>query len=80
MAVDASSRDLRWQSEALCAETNIEAFHPEKGGSAMAAKAICARCDVRQQCLDYAMANDEPDGIWGGLSVTERRRLRRSAA
>jgi WhiB family transcriptional regulator, redox-sensing transcriptional regulator len=80
VAVDPSARgDLSWQTEALCAETNLEAFHPDKGGSTRIAKAICAACDVRQQCLEYALTNKEPDGIWGGLTVTERRRLRRAA-
>ena len=77
MAVDTSARrDLSWQTEALCAETDIEAFHPEKGGSTRVAKAICAGCDVRQQCLDYALTNRIPDGVWGGLSPLERKARR----
>ncbi|WP_298714272.1 WhiB family transcriptional regulator [uncultured Micrococcus sp.] len=69
--------DLAWQVDALCAQTDPEAFFPEKGGSTREAKKVCAACDVRRQCLDYAMANDERFGIWGGLSERERRRLRR---
>ena len=68
---------LSWQSDALCAQVDPEAFFPEKGGSAKAAKRICQSCDVAAQCLAYAMANDERFGIWGGKSERERRRLLR---
>ncbi len=65
-----------WQDRALCAETDPEAFFPEKGGSTREAKRICSSCDVRQECLESALRNDERFGIWGGLSERERRRLR----
>ena len=68
-----------WQERALCAQTDPEAFFPEKGGSTREAKRICSGCDVKAECLDYALANDERFGIWGGLSERERRRLRRAA-
>jgi WhiB family redox-sensing transcriptional regulator len=68
-----------WQEEALCAQTDPEAFFPEKGGSTREAKRICTGCDVRVECLEYALANDERFGIWGGLSERERRRLKRAA-
>lgn len=70
---------LAWQSDALCAQTDPEAFFPEKGGSTRDAKKICASCEVRAQCLEYALANDERFGIWGGLSERERRKLRKRA-
>ncbi len=69
-----------WQERALCAETDPEAFFPEKGGSTREAKKICTGCDVRTECLEYALGNDERFGIWGGLSERERRRLRRQAS
>ncbi|WP_237495967.1 WhiB family transcriptional regulator [Modestobacter sp. L9-4] len=68
-----------WQERALCAETDPEAFFPEKGGSTREAKKICTGCEVRAECLEYALGNDERFGIWGGLSERERRRLRRRA-
>jgi WhiB family transcriptional regulator, redox-sensing transcriptional regulator len=68
-----------WQEQALCAETDPEAFFPEKGGSTREAKKICTGCEVKAQCLEYALSNDERFGIWGGLSERERRRLRRRA-
>jgi WhiB family transcriptional regulator, redox-sensing transcriptional regulator len=67
----------QWQDKALCAQTDPEAFFPEKGGSTREAKKICLGCEVRHECLDYALAHDERFGIWGGLSERERRRLKR---
>ncbi len=67
----------QWQDRALCAQTDPEAFFPEKGGSTREAKRICLGCEVRGECLEYALANDERFGIWGGLSERERRRLKR---
>lgn len=66
-----------WYDRALCAETDPEAFFPEKGGSTREAKKICLGCEVRYECLEYALAHDERFGIWGGLSERERRRLKR---
>jgi WhiB family transcriptional regulator, redox-sensing transcriptional regulator len=71
--------ELGWQADALCAQTDPEAFFPEKGGSTRDAKKVCGACTVRAQCLEYALANDERFGIWGGLSERERRRLRKRA-
>ncbi len=68
-----------WQAEALCAQTDPEAFFPEKGGSTREAKRVCESCTVRAECLEYALAHDERFGIWGGLSERERRKLKRAA-
>ena len=73
------SDSLAWQAEALCAQTDPEAFFPEKGGSTRDAKKICGGCEVKAQCLDYALENDERFGIWGGLSERERRKLKKRA-
>jgi WhiB family redox-sensing transcriptional regulator len=78
--VGGPDEDQGWQERALCAETDPEAFFPEKGGSTREAKKICTGCEVRAECLEYALANDERFGIWGGLSERERRRLRRRTA
>ncbi len=67
-----------WQENALCAQTDPESFFPEKGGSTREAKRICVSCEVRTQCLEYALAHDERFGIWGGLSERERRRLKKA--
>jgi WhiB family redox-sensing transcriptional regulator len=77
--VEDEDSQLAWQADSLCAQTDPEAFFPEKGGSTRDAKKICASCDVRGQCLEYALQNDERFGIWGGLSERERRKLRHRA-
>jgi WhiB family redox-sensing transcriptional regulator len=74
------SGPLGWQERALCAQTDPEAFFPEKGGSTREAKRICESCEVRAQCLEYALDNDERFGIWGGYSERERRRLKQRRA
>ncbi|RBP66137.1 transcription factor WhiB [Brevibacterium sanguinis] len=75
----ANDGELSWQDQALCAQTDPEAFFPEKGGSTREAKRVCASCEVRSECLEYALANDERFGIWGGMSERERRRLKKRA-
>jgi WhiB family redox-sensing transcriptional regulator len=70
---------LGWQERALCAQTDPEAFFPEKGGSTREAKKVCVSCDVRAECLEYALLHDERFGIWGGLSERERRKLKKRA-
>ena len=71
--------DPGWQERALCAQTDPEAFFPEKGGSTREAKRVCSGCSVRAECLESALENDERFGIWGGLSERERRRLARAS-
>jgi WhiB family transcriptional regulator, redox-sensing transcriptional regulator len=72
--------ELEWQERGLCAQTDPESFFPEKGGSTREAKRTCMACEVRVQCLDYALTNGERFGIWGGLSERERRRVKKRAA
>jgi len=72
-------RGVTWQASALCAQTDPEAFFPEKGGSTREAKAVCKCCEVKKECLEYALLHDERFGIWGGLSERERRKLKRRA-
>jgi len=71
--------DLAWQDEALCAQTDPQAFVPEKAGSTRQAKKVGSSHDVRSECLEYALANAERFGICGGLSERERRRLKKRA-
>ena len=70
---------IPWQERARCREFDPEVFFPEKGGSSREAKRICVGCEVKSECLAYALAHDERFGIWGGLSERERRRLKRRA-
>ena len=48
---------LGWQEQALCAQTDPEAFFPEKGGSTREAKRICVGCEVKAECLEYALGS-----------------------
>ena len=74
-----SPAELDWQREALCAQVDPDLWFPEKGGSAAEPKRTCLACSVRTECLDYALANGERHGVWGGKSERERRRLLREA-
>lgn len=76
---DDAVEEPSWQERALCAQTDPEAFFPEKGGSTREAKKVCVGCEVRAECLEYALENDERFGIWGGLSERERRKLKKRA-
>jgi WhiB family transcriptional regulator, redox-sensing transcriptional regulator len=75
--IDTIEDELSWQERALCAQTDPEAFFPEKGGSTRDAKKVCVGCDVRAECLEYALEHDERFGIWGGLSERERRKFKK---
>lgn len=75
-----TQQDLSWQAKAACLEVEPEIFFPERGGSSKAARSVCSRCEVRVQCLRYALRNREQFGIWGGTSERERRKLRRLAS
>ncbi|MFD0078192.1 WhiB family transcriptional regulator [Streptomyces sp. NPDC127166] len=70
------SVETEWQERALCAQTDPELFHPELGHSCREARKVCGACEVRAECLAHALAVPETDGVWGGLTYRERRRLR----
>lgn len=57
---------------ALCAEVDPDIFHPEKGATERPGKSICARCDSRVECLEWALDHPSERGIWGGLNHRER--------
>lgn len=68
-----------WVADAACRGLSAaakELFFPAAGESGHEAKAICASCVVRPDCLDWAIRMDERDGIWGGLTAPERRKVR----
>ncbi len=72
--------DRRWQERANCLGVDPDLFFPERGASTREAKAVCRGCEVRDECLEYALDQGEKFGIWGGLSERERRRVRRQRA
>ncbi|MFE5842009.1 WhiB family transcriptional regulator [Streptomyces niveus] len=74
-----------WRLAAVCCDEDPELFYPiGNTGPALVqieeAKAVCRRCPVREQCLQWALENGQDHGVWGGLSVDERRARRRRAA
>jgi WhiB family redox-sensing transcriptional regulator len=74
-----------WRSQGACLSADPDLFFPiSTTGSAAAqvaeAKAVCARCAVRTQCAGYALEHLDVQGIWGGTTDDERRKLRRSRA
>ena len=68
-----------WSEAGLCAQTDPDAFFPEKGSSTRDSKRICAACPVLTECREYALDVQPSFGVWGGLSERERRRLQRRA-
>ena len=78
LVVDDQERS--WQRRANCMGVDPDLFFPERGASTREAKEVCRGCVVREECLEYALANGEKFGIWGGLSERERRRIRRARA
>lgn len=70
--------ELSWQRLANCLGLDPDVFFPERGASTREAKEVCRSCVVRAECLDFAVANGERFGIWGGLSERERRKVRRA--
>lgn len=72
--------DEGWQNYANCLGVDPDLFFPERGASTREAKEVCRGCIVREDCLEYALANGEKFGIWGGMSERERRRIRRQRA
>ena len=73
---------MNWMDDAACTTTDPELFFPsEKEGWATAgmAKAICDVCQVAAECLRYALDNEIPEGIWGGLTARDRAALRGAA-
>ena len=74
------SADRAWQDQANCLGVDLGVFFLKRNASTREAKEVCRGCVVRGECLEYALANGEKFGIWGGLSERERRRLRRQRA
>lgn len=76
---------MDWRHRAECLNEDPELFFPiGSSGPAMAqvdrAKAVCARCNVQETCLKWALDNNQDAGVWGGMSEDERRTLKRRTA
>jgi len=64
-----------WMDLGKCRDVNPELFFPSDGVGVDQARAFCADCPVRVPCLEYALRNRIPHGVWGGTSERERRRI-----
>ena len=76
---------MDWRHKAACLNEDPELFFPiGNTGPALAqieeAKKVCMTCEVREQCLHWALENGQDHGVWGGMSEDERRALKRRAA
>jgi len=76
---------MTWRNRAACLDVNPELFFPIGHADPAFhqinnAKVICRRCEVADTCLRWAMHSQQDDGVWGGLSVDERRTLKRRNA
>lgn len=75
-------RSHDWRSQAACTDEDPELFFPV-GSTGPAvdqiaeAKKVCARCGVRESCLEYAISSNQDAGVWGGMAEDERRSLKR---
>jgi len=78
-AVLATLNRPAWQADAACREHPELTWFPERGERTEAAKQVCRRCLVRDECLNFALELGEPVGTWGGLSGQERKQLTRGA-
>lgn len=65
-----------WMELAACRGMNTETFISSQTRPLYAAKAVCKKCPVQAECLDYALADDSCVGVWGGTSTLDRRALR----
>ena len=73
-----------WRSLGACNREDPELFFPMPQGPGLAqlerARAVCARCRVRAECLSFALETAQDHGVWGGTSEEERRAQRRARA
>ena len=70
-----SRSELSWRQQGACNGLDPAVFFPDSEDAAAEAKCICAECPVRVNCLEYALATREKDGVWGGATDKERRRI-----
>ena len=70
-------KNLVWRQRAACRGDDPDIFYPVSEEDAEEAKSICGACPVREACLEYALGHRERDGVWGGATERERRRMLR---
>lgn len=65
----------KWMRKAKCKNLNPSIFFPSDGAGVEVARRICRDCQVKKECLEYALAHHIDHGVWGGTSERERRRI-----
>ena len=71
--------DLTWRAKGACQGLNPDIFYPDSEENCEQALSICKNCEVRIACLNYALESREKQGVWGGASARERRKLLRTS-
>lgn len=74
------SNTEKWTEQARCREVDSELFFPDRGSSTRQAKSVCANCEVKAECLAYAMLHRIGPGVWGGTSDFDRRKMFKKSA
>jgi WhiB family redox-sensing transcriptional regulator len=75
---DLKNESRLWVVQAACRFANPKLFDVVSGADAAAALSFCMVCPVKEECLQDALAQEvNPDGVWGGTTQTERRKIRR---
>ena len=69
--------DLRWKADGACRWVDPDLFYPVSESDAAPAKQVCSQCAVQARCLEFAVETREFEGVWGGLTGTERRAVHR---
>lgn len=69
-----------WRDDASCLDQDTEAWFPKDSDRATTARKICRSCPVRNECLEFALANRIPEGVWGGLLPAQRKRKLKKAS
>jgi WhiB family redox-sensing transcriptional regulator len=69
--------ELAWRRHAACRGLDPEIFYPDTEEHVDDAKVVCGDCGVQQTCLEFALQGREKEGVWGGATEKERRRILR---
>ena len=69
--------DLAWRRHSACRGLDPGIFYPADDDESAEAKLVCAQCSVQETCLEFALQGREKEGVWGGATEKERRRILR---
>lgn len=67
--------DQGWKDKAACKGMDVSLFFPERGKNPNLARTTCRSCEVRKECVEFAIINEEQHGVWGGLALRDRRKV-----